>query len=1670
MNRFTPILLFLVLGLTSSAQQYGNEWIRVAQPYFKFPIHKNGVYRIDSTTLASAYDLNSLDPRNIQVFLRGKEQFLYIQGESDGKINTGDYIEFYADKSTAPVDSMVYTHISYLPNPYGPLFNDTLYAFITVNGSTANKRFQLETDTSSALYPASDHCFTEQVFSNPVNYNYAEEYVKDVPTDPRYTQCEGKGMYLPGNSYIQMGFAPIQIYTLNPHPVLVKLVCSGNSKNFTAVGNDHELTLHYKNALGNPVQIFDTLFYAYAPVRKTFTLNATDIGSSSNFSLSSPVGAAITTSANASLLHYLSLFYPQTLHFNNLSTARFYCDDNTTSNKSFYNFNALNFSVSSQVMLFDLSNGRRIKTVLNPPYVRAVIPNGGGRKYCVIAAEQDTVAVNKLIPVNGNGYFTRFNSSPVSNPFIIIYHKSLFTSAQAYQVYRSGPSGGSFDVIMADIQELYEQFAYGVNKHPAAIRGFLRFLKDSLSVPPNFVLLIGKGMEQQYLTPAAQNENLVPTMGIPSSDHLLSSSLGQQGGNNLVPEIPIGRLAALDNLEVSAYLSKVQEHEHSAPAEWKKTALHFIGSNDETELGVFSYFMNTYSLTASDTSFGASVLTFSKNTSAPVQSNLSDSIVGAMSRSASLINFFGHGATQNLGMALEDPYKFNNAGRYPFFLSNSCYSGNVFIHGIQNSVSQNYVFAKQRGSIGFIATTTESFDSRLHQFTSKFYTAFCRTKYNYPIGEVIREAILNNSTSPDSLTRMVGLQEVLHGDPSIRVSPGIQPDYQLSNKDVRFDTKTYADSIGIYIRYLNSGKAIRDSFAVHVIRRFPNGDTMMKTRRVNAAAFRDSLSLFMALDFNRGVGLNTFQINLDALNEIQESDETNNISGTLDFLITGNDLIPVYPYNYAIVPLTSSITLKASTSDPFAPSGDYLFQLDTNATFSKPLQSTRIKSKGGVMEWNVNLNLPDSTVYFWRVSRDSLNPEKSFLWKTSSFQTIGNKQGWAQAHFDQFREDTYRYLIQNKLKRQFEFQKSLYAIFCRTGNVPEVAWENLNFYFNGIKMSEFSCSPNGWNFVVFDSLSAQPQVAKVLNLPTPSPGQYNNCMCSAQDQYYFGFGATNPCGLNNWKNDMENFINAIAPNNYVLAYSIGYLGNSAQVSSYPPSLLNAFKSIGADLVLSGADSLPRIIFGRKGMSQGQAHENLGKNRFNALTQSDSISTRWYSGSIASTLVGPSSNWRSLHWKMKSLEPLSHDSSVLKLIGIRSNGQEDTLYTFVEDSSDVLDLAYYISAQTHPHLKLVVFMRDQSRRTAPQLKRWQVLYDEAPECALNPLKGFSALNDTLMEGDEAKFVVPIENIGTTDFKDSLLITYWLEDAGKNTSILPYKLKGAPFKAGQIILDTLRFNTLQNKGDNALWIHVNPVGHPKYQNEYQQFNNIGRFPFRVLGDITNPLLDVTFDGRRILNGDIVSAKPEILISLRDENAFLALNDTGHFVVTIRAPGKSNEQRLYFARDLLFTPASLPKNSCSILYKPELLQDGTYSLGVQASDRSNNSSGSKYQISFEVNNKPGITQVLNYPNPFSTSTRFVFTLTGSEIPEVFTIQIMTVSGKLVKEISRAELGDIHIGRNITSYAWDGRDNFGDKLANGVYLYRVICSLNGNSMEHNSSGADAYFSKEFGKLVILR
>lgn len=1671
------IIIYSVLTQQIRAQSFGNEWINYNQTYYKFPIYQEGIYRIDSITLANAgFPIQSIDPRNIQIFLYGQEQYIYIQGEQDGVFNNGDFIEFYAIPQPSILDSLLYTNINALPNPYigvcsgGAGKSDTVYAFITYNNSINNKRMIIETDTSFSSYGTPEpYVYSELNWFVKSAYNNIPQYTQEGMSDPRYTAGEGWGAYIGKGAYATFSSPIYNLYTSAALPIYMKWSVSGYGVDYMMT-QDHHIRVKWTDGGSINTTVWDTTFKGWEHFVRTSIISSNSLNNNVRPYIELVADALTSNNPNIAIIaHYLYVKFPINNNFLSNNKGVIYVQDHSSQPKSFVYLNNITGGTLNAIVFYDLTNHRRIDNQFISNTLKVLIPNSGGEKKCYVTATSNIIYINQIQKINNNtGTFTNF-SIPKDSAFIIITHKSLLSSATQYKLYRESSSGGNHQVIMADVEELYDQFAYGTPKHPQAIRNFCKYLINTMPTPPQYLLLIGKGITYEYLNQNyGLNQNLVPTMGWPACDLLLTARLTTT--NDLKPEIPVGRIAALNNNQVLNYLTKVQQTENPEIVEWKKQAIHFAGGITAFEQTTFLGYMNNLKNIIEDTLFGGKVITTIKKTSsAPVQTSVSDSIKTIIDNGVGIIGYIGHSSPSGFDIAIENVNDYNNIGKYPVFIANGCYAGNIFLPD-NTTVSENWIFANQKGSIDFIASASLGLANYLYLYNYNFYKNLAYYTYGKGIGNHIQKTVEAASLSGDILMQIIAADISLHGDPSIKLWSGKLPDYTITNADVSFDTNTHPDSIGIIIQIKNIGKAINDSFFVKITRIFPNNDTSIIIKKVKAPHYQNTHKFFIYTDFSRAGGLNKFSVYIDSYFEIAESNENNNSTiGTIDLFINSGDIIPVYPYKYAIVPKTSYITLKASTIDPLIPNTRWRFQLDTTDKFSNPIQEAVIYSSGGVVEWQVNLPFKDSTVYYWRVSKDSTSSTDKFKWKESSFQTISNKYGWGQAHYFQFKNDYYQYVKYNLPQRNFIFVNNKISVYCRTGFYGILNYDQIIYALNSDVKHIWSCAPDGWTVVILDSISGTPWASTLPNYSNPNPqiGIYGNCHCDgSRPLYAFDFG-NGYCGsVPNWQQSLANLIlNNVPTGNYVLVHSPVFTPSY----TYIPQFYTAMQSIGSANIINFNDTLPMIIFGKKGAAVGTAKEIIAPNSKTPIELKDTIITKWNTGYILSEVIGPASKWNSLHWRVASLDNPKTDTTLIKIIGIKANGQKDTLISFTEDSLDVLDLYNYVNAATYPYIQLMAQMKDNINRTAPQLKRWQVLYDEAPECAINPKKAFYLKNDTIQQGDQFILAYAIENISHRTFQDSLLITYYLEKNNIKT-VLPDKLKIKPFYPGAIIIDTISINTFSLSTDHTLWIGVNPPGHPKYQWEQYHFNNILSLNFNISKDIINPLLDVTFDGVRILNGDIVSAKPNILISVTDENKYLLLNDTSDIKIYIK---KNNEpeKQLFFAKDLTFIPAhSSNKNKCMIEYKPTL-SDGIYTLRAQAKDRSKNISGlNDYRITFEVINKPSITQVLNYPNPFSTSTRFVFTLTGSEVPEHIDIQIMTVTGKVVKTIRKEDLGYIHIGRNITEYVWDGTDDFGDKLANGVYLYKVNVRLKGEKLEIRPTDADKYFTKELGKLVILR
>ena len=1708
------VSFFLIKSVYS--QKYGNEWIDYNQKYYSFKILNTGIYKLDYNAInSSGIPISSISSQNIQIFGREKEVPLYINDGGDLQIDPGDYILFYAEKNDGWLDSTLYQDSTWIGNPAYSLVNDTIQYFFTWNSLNSNLRFTEETATDFSNYTPSNYILekVEPFCSN--FYNQGGDR-NSLASSSFYKGGEGfgcnqvNGVGSTGATGNFVPSTPSPYYGSDaPLPIFHAKSTTNSEAEFTGNGNHH-----LKWSIGNSQHVlYDQVLldYTFINVTQSFPVNLLVNGIT-------PVQWTIVDDQGAltdfQSINYWSILYPKTPTLDGLSKGRFWVKN--TLNQSKIRLDISNISVNNPlVFVFGDVPKKAILTSNLGNYSTLFSNSSDGKDQKVIIQDaSSTIVINVLKPVNNTGVFTNYSLVNSEEALLMVYPPVLYDQSIEYQSYRKSISGGSHNAILCNVEELYLQFGGGINKHINGIRRFSYYMYDKSLQKPVGLFLIGKAVAIAdngfpFGTPGSRTNtlsyaaNLVPSFGEPASDISITANFKN---GEWSPLIPTGRISVSSNTELQNYLNKIKEYEtnqssnsiySSEEKDWQKQVLHFGGGSDAAQQSTFQGFLNSMQEKIESPSFGGKVQRIYKNTSVPFDPTILSDITERIKNGVSLINLFGHAASTGFEINIDDPLNWHNVGKYPILISNSCYTGNMFTYSPNSpTATSRYVNVQNGGAIAYIGVDGEGLDQPLGQFSNELYNQFSILNYGSSLGFQIKKAveILQNSGG-GLFIETTSSQMNLNGDPMIRLNWHAKPEIELTTQSVWFTPQKLdlsIDSVEAHIVLTNLGRAITDTFNVEIKRHFPlNNIDSIYTLKIPSLYYKDTLLFKMPVQPNIGMGINNVTVSVDIPSEIPEQyDEINNniVNATLFINIDG--IFPVLPEDFAVIP-SDSITIKASTINPIAEFNSYRFEIDTTDLFNSPEHRyASISSLGGVKEvfpsdWKLVSNnqkarliCGDSVVYFWRVALEA----SPLIWSERSFQYIKGKTGWGQDHFFQFKKNGFSGINYNRDIRQREFEIGI-SDSVKSVVLPGLGPSNAT-YLNGQQVDYGTCQ---WqnaslNVVVFDALTHSAWGTRYVptgeNLNNNFGNSNDNGTCHPRVSKFFTFPQTTAAYFDAFQNMI---LNVIPDSSYVLIFTnAGARYNTW--TNVSPSMYSTFATIGSDSINPNRPNYSFSLFYKKGDPSSMV-ENFALSSNQVLTLRAIMKKKDFQGNETSTLIGPASNWGNVYWKQDSLELNTTDSTKLKIqvYDVNKSYQFDINSKFTHRDS-ILNLNQFVNASIYPYIKLSADYFDSTGFTPAQIDRWHVLYNPLPEAAIDGTKQFTWIpsKDTLAEGENVKFAVDVKNIYTLPM-DSILIKYWIEDNSHISHIIPISRR-KPLGVGEVIRDTIEFSTIGLNGINSLWMEVNPYVNGSLvvtdQPEQIHFNNILQIPFLVKGDDINPILDVTFEGRHILNGDIISPKSEILITLKDDNPFLLMNnvsDTSRFGIYLTDP-KGVQKRIPFVNSsgeviMQWIPADIQNKKFKIIYPALFEENGKYTLMIQGTDRSGNLSGDlQYKISFEVIKESSITYLMNYPNPFSTSTRFVFTLTGSYVPENIIIQIMTVTGKVVREITESELGRIYIGRNISEYDWNGTDEFGDPLANGVYLYRVKAQIKGEDIKHRNTGGDSYFTKDFGKMYILR
>ncbi len=1643
----------LLYAITSWSQPFGNEWIEFNQRYFKIKLAEDGVYRIDAAALQQAgVPVTTIAAARIKIFRQGQEIAV-------NKVDTNgflDYLEFYGEKNDGKLDSLLYEDPSYQIHPYYNLFTDTASYFLTWNQTETGKSINTSNlgDNSGLTaepYHLLQHITLQtNVYSPGTKFGFSSEL-----SSGEYVEGEGwTGSFFTKNQSKTFSIDLGAIDNTGPVPSIEIGLIGGNSlthKSQISVGpSDISLrNLDTASFQGWTQTIYNgNLAWSDVAGDGSLTIKVTALGESGQADRISVAYIKIIASQEFDMApDENKVFFQRTS-----LESRSYTIVPTT-NAAGTRIFEITDPYTPRIITKSFSNSDRFEFIVNDP----TIP----RKFYAFTSTKSVASIEEV---------DMDQIDPTNSNYLMISHEHFKALASdglnqlnAYKSYRESVQGGSYQVTLTTIDEIFDQYGYG-DPSPLAIKNFVA---NALAIGnPEYMFIIGKGLSTNYgfYRNPGTNVNYIPAYGFPGSDLLYTI----KAGGTVDPPFGVGRLNAFTSEDIKSYLDKVKEME-SLPydALWRKNQILLSGGQNSFEQQTFSNYVENFERLAEGYFLGGSAKIRRKITTAPTE--IID-IKTEINNGVGMVTFFGHSSSQNSDIEIGNVNDHDNAGRYPVILANGCNAGEIF--SPSGTFGQPWVNTASKGALAFIGHADFSFSINLKRFSDLFYQeAFAKEDdFGRSLGHVLTSVAERYhdlyGTGAVSLAQ-INLMSVL-GDPAIKVFGADKPDFESDPNQITAEPISGNQILAsqgaflINIPIKNYGKSAVDSIDIEVRRTLPEGEVLTQMIRVPPIKYMDTLQITIENDPAKKVdGNNVFAFIIDPENTIDELNEANNQSN-FELFITSGSTINLYPINLGVLS-NKQVKFIFQPSAVQSAARDYSFDYDTTADFTSTFKNSMVLNGKTVLNHSVDFSsLADSSTIYWRTRFANPGEDEDTTWVNSSFTIIDAlSSGWGQVGAGQFSGNTLTGVNYDVNSNTWSFEESEndYEIVTHGIDHPnqyedlQVIVGNVNYMIT--ENANAVCKVNTINAVFVDRATGQPY--RPISFQTGDVS--NPLICGRIPQVIHNLTESNVLGSNRY---LDSLINLMKPDDYVLLFSF----DSVAYSNWDAQLISSLNTVGiqSTTISSLEDGQAVIFLGKKGASPGEAIEmvddgSLLPPKEQLMNLAGLVTYTSTSGSISTRRIGPAKSWTNLHYEVQD-NP--NDNFAIDVVGISPEGTETPLFTNARLAT--LDVST-IDPLQFPFLKLNISFSDNVDLDPPQVKALVLEYTLPPE---GYLLAASNVSQELQEGQEFETNYEFINISNENFQDSLLVTTTLLNVTSSQSY-DQSFNIAPPSAGDTTSFTLIYSTIGRTGQNNLNLIVTPE-----ENELLSINNFFSLTpaATVNEDNTNPVLNVTFDGTYILDGDIVSPSPNILISLQDDNSYLLNDDTVGIELFLKSPcdGCQYERVNFTDPAISYTPET-EEQEFEMSYKPGPLEDGIYSLRVSAEDESGNSSGDNdFEISFEVVNESSVTHFYPYPNPFSTNTRFVFTLTGATIPDQIKIQIMTISGRVVKEINQDEIGPIRIGNNITQYAWDGRDEYGDLLANGVYLYRVFIRQQGESINHRFTTADKSFKNGYGKIYILR
>ncbi len=1628
-----------VAAQSDGTSSYGFEWIVDGQQYLKVKTGQSGVYRITGADLA-ANGLENVEGRELSLLLVGEEVPVFVS--EDRVFGDADYLEFYvAENPLTSYQSELYpSGENGMLSPNRALFSDTVAYFLTVSPGDHLRYTEIVQPSTPSVAPkmSAYALSTGPLASHWVakGFNtYSSQYSSFQDGDGwsfAFTADRNLSYNTPG--FTEGGRGILKINTLSSAGAL----------------DNRVWTLSIDNTLLIKDSLRQNQFSKYEKILAPGTISGSRVAIKTE-SLSGPSSRVALGEAE--------LYYEASNLASSRSATVRYAIDPPPTGPYALQWGALPSGKIFKV--FDI-DGRRCQALSKSGQdfseFTQVEP---GDRFVLSDASTTLTAVFESVDLSVPELSEQTN-------YLIISSNQLSDwtlGPDDYREFRESAAGGSFDVAAFDVEDLYDVFGYGLPQDARAMRNLILWASSVSAIEHTFI--IGKGREFTALRLpgdliAPDNATaFVPSFGYPASDNLLAVHPVTQQMVSAIGRIPVETSEELDIYlrKVRATVEAMTVPQSEQARAWMKQIVHLGGGSNANEQASIRNRLRQMQRILETNRFGAQTYELYKNSDQPVQQVENDDLFDRINKGASVITFFGHSSPGTFDFNIDDPVRYENQGRYPLMISLGCYSGNMQTSA--KSAGERFMLYEDKAAVAFAASVGLGYPSVLQRFASDFYQSFGAGNYSGTVGDAFRVALQKSLSANSYLNQQLAEQFAFQGDPALVLYKHEGADYIIPTEDLIVGPANLAygiDSLSIDLDVINLGSNEQGKLRVIIERATAlRPRAAVDTVYFDAPAARVSLSKTIDAWGREGVGLNTVWATVvsDSITEVPTpAAVSNNVSGGVQFFIRDDGVDPLYPHDLALTDSTIQ-TFHASTRDPFGQPQLISWQLALDINF-KEVVSSNTQSGLGLVTWQPPGILRPNTTYFWRVG---LGPQDSLYSTTPrSFSVVSQapkSDAWGPRSLDQFRAGSNEGYFPDSVG-EWQFRNAGFFITSRTKVVESV--NDPSFQKNFVAVGG-SIIPRRNQIPALGFAIANGDTGEFLDHEDP------RLIGSNADFNRFIFHYTTDS--REQRAAIVNMLDSIVEEgDYVWVMSLYGVTDTFNFEEWQAdSLTTLERTIAGALSRAGAEyagewvqgeTVPYQLVYRKGY--GVISEQLGTSRSDVLTSDVFVELPGGRGKYISPALPTAEDYGRLSYDIE----VSSDSAeiAVSLLGTLSDGTVDIL---LSDSSSTgqFDLSS-IDRNAYSSLNIEMSRNEPGEEGKLKAPAYTLEYTPRPELVFDPATQFKRSSDTLSRGAPFNLEVNVRNISSTEVHQASLQARSVGSSAGN----PLRTDSLGImKAWDSRLAKINVPGKELLDSTSILFTLVAENQPEDVRE----NNIGFLSTYQLRDRTAPTITLLLDGDNPPPGTALVTEPSFEAVLADDNIYDRL-DEGSVTFTLKA--ESGE---------VFTGNQLPgevrfrseENGSDVqkayhTYEPGELPDGLYTLSVVARDEASNSVRTPAELRFEVVNATAVSNVLPYPNPFVDHVQFQYEATGVP-PDDFQIDIYSTSGRLVRSLGPDELGDLKVGRQLTDGFWNATDEYGQRLAKGVYLYRFATQGDDGELDQRETKMDDFIAGGFGKLVIL-